>query len=83
MNFSFQMFWQCEDVANMCLWDDPVAILGSSFWTKGEILGGARGSFLLFRIREAHVCFWKEGTRTPYASFWSMEIYEIHPAPSL
>lgn len=65
MHFSLQMFWQCEYVANMCVWDGPFAVLGSSFWTKGEILGGVRGSFLLFPAKEAHVLFWKGGTRTP------------------
>lgn len=57
MHFSLQMFWQCEDVANMCSWDGPMGVLESSFWTKGEILGGARGSSLLFRARGAHVPF--------------------------
>lgn len=43
MHFSVQMFWQCEDVANMCLWGDPVAILGSSFWTKWGNSGKDQG----------------------------------------
>lgn len=79
MHFSLQMFWQCGDVAKMCSWDGPMAVLGSSFWTKREILGGARGSPLLFHVRNTHIPFCKEGTRTPYASFWSTEIYEIQP----
>lgn len=57
----------------------PVALLGSSFWTEGETLGGARGISLLFHAREAHVRFWEEGTGIPYVSILSMEIYEMHP----
>lgn len=81
MNFSFQMFWQCEDVANMCCGMTRWLSWGVASWTKGELLGGARGSFLLFRIGEAHVRLWNEGTRTPYASFLSMELYEIYIQP--
>lgn len=66
------MFWQCGDVASMCLWDDPVAILGSSFWTKRGNSGRDQGS------QGCMFIFGKEGT--PYVGFLSMEIYEIHPA---
>lgn len=61
MHFSLQMFWQCEDVANMCLWDGPTAVLGNGFWTKGGILGGAKGSSLPFHARETHVLFLERG----------------------
>ena len=81
MHFSVQMFWQCEDVANMCLWDDPVAILGVASGQSEEILGRTKGSSLLFCAKDAHVHFWEEGL--PYVGFLSMEIYEIHPASSL
>lgn len=60
MHFLLQMFWQGEDEANMCLWDGPMAVLGSSFWAKGEILRGARGNPLFFHVRKAHTPFWKE-----------------------
>ena len=60
------MFWQREDVANMCLWDDPVAILGSSFWTKrgnsGRDQGKPRMHMFIFGKRALHMrafCPWR------------------------